>query len=93
MSFISRLFVNVWKHVTFSLLLLKLWFSPHRVNVVSLVRGAVPVLRVFRDPVVSQEHLEVMDPRSIITLHHKKSFKHPTGISTTLHWFDQCSLS
>lgn len=32
---------------------------------VSLVRGAVLELRVFRDLVDFLEHLEVMDPRSV----------------------------
>lgn len=40
--------------------------SPDRVNAVFLVRGVVPDLRVFRDPVDFLEHLEVMDPRSDI---------------------------
>lgn len=35
----------------------------YRVNVVSLVRGVVSDLRVFRDLVDFLEHLEVMDPR------------------------------
>lgn len=41
------------------------FLSPDRVNVDSLVRGAVVELRVFRDLVDFLEHLEVMDPRSV----------------------------
>lgn len=37
--------------------------SPDRVNVASLVREVVPVLRVFRDHVDFPEPLEAMDPR------------------------------
>lgn len=50
--------------------------SPDRVNVVSLVRGEILELRVFRDLVDFLEHLEVMDPRSVDDIETDFSYSH-----------------